>query len=230
MFVLLIVNGNISFGIGIVSLFEFRWAVDQDGYEIERIAAREGSSLVDTVYEHEVIRPRGGPLRGYRPMDDYPDLWRRFTACVDASSALAFVQKFGPISSFERVSPAEWVDNYVRNAELIRQIAAHIDANDYVAAAALWNERARPSLTAGLIPMQHPGKFEFRPIPVTLLGALLLQIGEAIAHSQQWRHCRNDGCPEWFRVGEGAHTSRREFCSDRCRVASARRHKATQEL
>src|SRR4029077_2661342 len=81
MFVLLIVNGNISFGIGIVSLFEFRWAVDQDGYEIERIAAREGSSLVDTEYEHEVIRPRGGPLRGYRPMDDYPDLWRRFTAC-----------------------------------------------------------------------------------------------------------------------------------------------------
>lgn len=207
------------------SLFEFRWAVDQDGYDIEHVPARKGPSLLQTVYEHDVIRPRGGPLREYRPMDDYPDLWQRFAACADASGVLAFVQKFGAFSSTEGVRPSEQVDENLKIAELIRQIAAKIDAKDYVEAAALWNERGRPRLTAGLVPTQRHGRFEFRPIPLTLRGALLLQTGEAIAHNQHWRHCRNDGCSEWFRIGDGAHTSRREFCSDRCRVAWARQHK-----
>lgn len=217
------------------ALFEFRWAMDQDGYEIEHVPASTGGSLLSSVYEHDLIRPRGGPLRWYRPMDDHPGLWRRFAACADASDLLEFVCEFGLLYSFgrpdpERANPEPHVDRILSTAELIRQIAALIDTTLYAEAAALWNAQARPGLTAGLVPTHHRGRFECKPMPLTLIGALLLQTGEAIAGNQQWRHCRNDGCSEWFRIGDGAHTSRREFCSDRCRVAWARHHKSGRAI
>jgi hypothetical protein len=159
-------------------------------------------------------------------MDEYPGLWRRFAACADAAGALAFVQEFGSLWSLERY---DYLDEILRTAELIRLIASRIDSADYPGAAELWNEHARPHLSAELIPTKRYGRFDLRPIPLTLVGALLLQTGEAIALNQQWRRCRNEGCPDWFRIGDGAHTSRREFCSDKCRVARARRHKVRQE-
>jgi hypothetical protein len=208
------------------SLFEFRWAVDQDGYEIEHVPASTGPTLLEDVYDHDLIRPRGGPLRWYRPMDDHPGLWCRFAACSDASGLLEFVSEFGLLYSVEGADSRHRVDYILSTTELIRQITDLIRGEHYAEAAALWNQRARPHLTAGLVPRHRHGRFEFKPVPLTLVGALLLQTGEAIACNQQWRHCRNDGCPQWFRIGDGApHTSRREFCSDRCRVAWARHHK-----
>jgi len=212
------------------SLFEFRWAVDQDGYEIEHVPASIGFSLMDTVYEHDLIRPRGGPLREYRPMDDCPGLWRRFAACDDASGLMAFVCEFGLLYSTVEADSHHHVDYILSTTGLVRQLAHLIDGKQYAEAAPLWNERARPRLTAGLLPTNRHGRFEFKQIPLTLVGAILLQTGEAIALNQQWRHCRNGGCPESFRVGDGAHTSRREFCSDRCRVAWARRHKPSRAV
>jgi hypothetical protein len=205
------------------SLFELKWAVDQDGYDVEHIPYKPGPTLLQTGYEHDAIRPRGGPLRWYRPMEQ-PSLWRRFAGCVDASSLLLFIQEFGTLSSVEGVPP-ERVDENLKISELVRQISAKIDACEYVEAAGLWNERARPHATAELVPTQRYGRFELRPIARTLRGAILLQTGEAIARNQQWRHCRNDYCLEWFQIGDGAHTSRREFCTDRCRVAWGRRNK-----
>jgi hypothetical protein len=177
------------------------------------------------VFEHDVIRPRGGPLREYRPMDDHPGLWRRFAACADASGLLAFVCEFGLLYSIERADSFHHVDYILSTAELVHQIAKRIDCMLYAEAAALWNERAHPRLSAVLVSTPRHGRFELKPTPLTLIGALLMQTSEAIEHNQHWRHCRNDGCPEWFRIGDGAHTSRREFCSDRCRVAWARHNK-----
>jgi hypothetical protein len=212
------------------SLFEFRWAVDQDGYEIVRVPAHSGPSVLDNWDEYDVIRPRGGPTREYRPLDDYPGLWRRITACYSANDALAFIQQFGLLAPWPGGRQEERVDTVLGTAELIRQIADKIDGKHYAEAVALWNKyEVRPRLTAGLIPTKRAGRFEFKPIPQNLHGALMLQTGDAIAGNQQWRHCRNDGCPEWFRIGTGAKTSRREFCSDRCRVAWARRQKPRQE-
>jgi hypothetical protein len=216
-----------------LSPFEFRWSVDQDGYDINLVQMRTGPDLADAELEEWRICPRGGPLREYRPMDDHPDLWRRFAKCSDASGALEFVQKYGLLFSRQSAETSDRTDNLVsdsvRNiiatASSIRRIIDLIDGKHRVEASVLWN-RFAPRLTAGLVPAASQGKFEFKPIPVFLSAALLLQAGVAIAEDQEWRHCRNDGCAESFRVGIGARTKRSEFCSDRCRVAWARHHKA----
>ena len=79
-----------------------------------------------------------------------------------------------------------------------------------------------------------PGKFEWRFVPHSLRDALLFQAAEAIAGNRRFQRCRNEHCPNWFQLGprsaaEGNRTvtARRQFCSDRCRVASARRQKRT---
>ena len=174
---------------------------------------------------------------------DQPGLWRRFAACADASAALAFVEEFGLLSSrkprmatmaadpfdddnpFHDAHPSDVVDHVLRMAKLIRQIADLIDGKHYAEAAERWSACARPRITAGLKETNRHGRFEFKPIPLTLDSALWLQTADAIALNQQWRHCRNDDCTNWFQIGDGAHTARREFCSDRCRVAWARHHK-----
>src|SRR5277367_4620346 len=93
-------------------LFEFRWAVDQDGYEIKAIETRTGPSLADAVFWEARICPRGGPLREYRPMDDHPGLWRRFAGCADANDALAFVQEFGLLFSVQHANRPDGADYF----------------------------------------------------------------------------------------------------------------------
>ena len=166
-------------------------------------------------------------------MDDHPDLWRRIATCTDATGALAFVREFGLLFAVKKATEFDQVEHVLGTARFMHQIGQLIDDMLYVKAAALWNGRAWPilvNLTARLVETKRPGTFLFKPVPVTLHAALLLQAGEAIAHNQKWVRCRNDGCLNSFRIGDGAHTARREFCSDRCRVAWARHHKQKRAI
>jgi hypothetical protein len=227
--------------------FEFLWSVDRDGYEIKHVPTRTGDGPADAYFEEVSICPRGGPLREYRPMQDFPGLWRRFADCTDRSSALAFVQEFGLLfSSIERPKathslsgndqlPSDSVKTILGAAATMRRIIGLMDSKDRVEAAKQWSIWTRPRLTARLGPTtRHGGHegYEFKLIPLTLSAGLFLQVGDAIAFDQEWRHCRNNTCSEWFLIGVGvdAKTKRREFCSTRCRVASARHRKARKAV
>ena len=74
------------------SPFRFAWPVDQDGYSIDSVESdRLGQPS-------EVIRPRGGPYRFYRPLDD-DGLWLRFGEnCKSREDVLSFVTQFGPLT------------------------------------------------------------------------------------------------------------------------------------
>src|SRR4051794_1279797 len=111
------------------SLFQFEWAVDQNGYQIERIPGNDPatSTILGTVYAHDVIRPMGGPLRYYRPMDDNPGLWRQFAQCGDAAMALAFAIKFGLLDYGPRGDSPDRVDANLAAAAFVLEIAALID-------------------------------------------------------------------------------------------------------
>jgi hypothetical protein len=231
-------NMSVSIEVRMPSLFEFRWSVDQDGYEIKKSALTStGPASADAVFEESRIFPLGGPHREYRPIEG---LWRRFAECTDESSALAFVREFGllfammrPQNSYildeEDQLPSDSVKAILATSAIIRRIIVLTDSDRHVEAAKHWRW-ARPRLTAGLVPTARPGRYEFQLIPVTLSAALLLQAGDAIASNQEWRRCRNDTCSSWFRIGVGAKTKRCEFCSDRCRVADDRRHKAARAI
>ena len=197
------------------SPFRFAWPIDQDGYSIESME----SDKLGPAYE--VIRPRGGPWRFYRPLDN-DGLWLRFgESCNSREGVLSFVSEFGPLTR----PPPHRIDEILRTATLIRKIADRLDRGDRGAAALLFDEHGMPSFRAGIIRDDSRSTFEFVLIPLSLRDALLLQAGEAINKHRRFRRCRNERCSNWFRLGPGAKTERREFCSDRCRVASARQLK-----
>jgi hypothetical protein len=210
------------------SPFRFVWPVDQEGYEIEHVKLEEPRGL-GMEREYDVIRTKGGPLRFYKPLDEH-DLWLRFAdACKTAEGVLSFVNKFGLLTQ----SP-ERVDSFLGTAAIISRISDRLQAEDRVAAVKLFAESGLPTMKEGIFwYAARPEVFEIRLVPLRLRDALLHQAGEAISGNRRFRRCRNEGCPNWFRLGphtdsgqgRRTYTARREFCSDRCRVASARRHK-----
>lgn len=206
--------------------FVFAWPVDQLGYEIEH-SKGDGELLLGSVTV-EFIRPAGGPPRYYWPLEEHRDLWRRFAdACLSLEGVLAFVCEFGLLTDLW--NGRDYPYEILKTAELIRQVATKLDSGDRREAADLLN--ARPPRTAEMLGWNDRiGQFETRLVPLDLRSALLHQAAEAITGNHQWRRCRNQGCPRWLQLGgpRGV-TVRREFCSDKCRVASARRHNARQE-
>jgi hypothetical protein len=200
------------------SLYRFEWPVDQDGYDIVRLGGGGESLLGQTT--NDVIRSRGGAPRFYRPMEDEPGLWREFAeTCTSAEAALEFTRKFGDV-----IHPDTAIENVLRGAELIKQLATLIDSKRRPEAIELFRKNARARAE---IWIDDSG--ELRPFPSHLLSALLIQTGEALTHDHSFRRCQNPRCSTWIRVGTGASTIRRKFCSDRCRVA-VDRAKAKQGL
>jgi hypothetical protein len=209
----------------------FPWPVHKHGYEIVKgalVPRAPGGIGTDALSD-----TRDGPLRVYHPLED-ETLWLRFAqTCVDAVGVLGFAKEFGNLSG----SPKH-VDNRLEDilslAALIRKIVPLIQKNKRYEAMLLFNESRQAPRMREVIVWFSGVNFGFKLLPQTLKDALFHQVGEAITGNRRFRRCRNEGCPNWFRLGPHAGsggrgsttvTSRREFCSDRCRVASSRRQK-----
>lgn len=220
--------------------YVFEWPVDQAGYDL----------IFDEDDHHWIIRARGGPPRYYRPIE-VEGLWRRFAdQCLsvhgrdDRDGILAFVSEFGllarktprpmilppPVRGRPEAEDNEPVPLIGTTAALIRKIVEHYDKSNRAAAAELFNIYGWPDLTAGISGPNPAGRFEIALVPYDLRAALLQQTAETITGSYEWRRCRNEGCPVWFRIGLGGKTKRREFCSTRCRVAEAARRQKSSNL
>jgi hypothetical protein len=180
----------------------------------------------------KVLARRGGALQNYHPLDD-DTLWLRFAQdCKDSASVLQFANRYGPLGRSSN-GPDHRLDHILSTAEVLRKIWKHIQAGDRHAAALLCLKNAPTMKEIIICDSDHPERFEFKWLPLSLRDALLHQAGEAITGKRRFGRCRNEGCSTWFRLGAHtpgagrAHTitARREFCSDRCRVASARRKK-----
>jgi hypothetical protein len=214
----------------------FAWHVDQDGYTI---ACDAGGK--------EIIVPRGGPLRVYSPLAD-PGLWLRFAhTCRSCGGALEFSKEFGLLTHAEGFGLLAHREQnslglFLRTAARLGEIGELLDKRDSIGATRLFIEgspaedRSLPLMyVAPLIsPASAVKNIEYRLIPYALRDALLHQAVEAITGNRRFRRCRNEGCPIWIRLGPSAATDgmrrqtiteRRAFCSDRCRVAAARRLK-----
>ncbi len=224
-------------------MWQLEWPVDQHGYE-----------LVHEEGEPEIIKARGGPPRYYRPMK-IEGLWRRFAdqcladnetfGCVpNREGILAFVNEFGllaakpqpslldqpPVRGLPTPNDSETFNDITGTALTIREIIDCYNRGDCRAAADLCNNSYDyPNLTAFVDVTKRKDRLQLQLVPNDLRGVFLLQTINAITGNSEWRRCRNDGCLEWFRIGTGASTKRREFCSTRCRVADGERRRKTQE-
>jgi hypothetical protein len=213
------------------SPFAFVWLVDQDGYEIvvKRGDPESAEMLGKDTFD---VEPRGGATRQYRPLDD-DGLWLRFAeSCKDAEGVRAFADEFGRLGRLTDLEEHR-LDRIFETAEVLRGIGEHLNAGNRRAAWKLFATTGLPTMKEVVLwYADEPERYRYRLIPLTLRDALLHQAAEAITGNRHFRRCRNEKCSNWFRLGPHAEngrqstiTMRREFCSDRCRVASARRHK-----
>jgi hypothetical protein len=212
-------------------LFRFEWPVDQHGYETQRIRRRDADGYGEGEFEY--VCAHGGPRRFYRPLDE-SGLWLRFAeTCRSREGVLQFVSKYGTLRHQD-----DNLDHYRRVAERLWAIYERLAAGDRRSAAVVFNELAffwMPPRMEEKIQWSadRPEAFELAVIPGLLEDALKHQAAEAITGNRQFRRCRNQGCANWFRLGPRAvvegrrqtFTARREFCSDRCRVAHARQQR-----
>lgn len=229
----------------------FDWSVDQDGYVIESVKAADctyfgtPASMIG-FDDYDVVRAKGGPVRVYRSLDN-DGLWRRFAeTCRSPEGVLTFVNEFGLLSDASWHSldggKGQPLSEFLATARRLSEVAEHLDAGNREGAAKALQKRdgllphGWPSLIEAILPSKSGG-FEQRLIPISLRDALLHQAAEAIVGNRRFRRCRNDGCSNWFRLGphtakDGGktYTKRREFCSDRCRVAAARHQKKAEAL
>jgi hypothetical protein len=213
--------------------FAFVWPVDQAGYEICRNRVDPETAELLGREEFEFVVPRGGPLRYYYPLDD-ESLWLRFSqTCEDADSVLSFANEYGRIGGSSE-GMDDRLDRVLETAALMRKITDRLHVHDRYGAMMLFLKSDLPTMKEIILYNSNISQpFSYKLLPMTLRDALLHQAGEAITGNRRFRRCRNEGCPNWFRLGpqtatEGRRptvTARREFCSDRCRVASARRQK-----
>lgn len=215
--------------------FRFAWSVDQSGYEIAHVMLQQPPGF-GLERECDVVRRKGGELRFYRALDD-DGLWLTFAEnCRDAASVIAFANEFGPLG-IDREGLRDRVSDIIETAATLRRIGQQLQDSELLAATLLLAHTGLPTVKEGIFwDVDRP---KFCQVPLTLRDALLHQAALAIEGNWRFRRCRNQGCANWFRVGgvrprgtpkrttavARAFTARREFCSDRCRVASARRQK-----
>jgi hypothetical protein len=213
-------------------IYKFEWPVDQAGYEITRRAVSPPWPLnvVDpvtgtTFVELDIpqVVGRGGPPRCYRPMEkQHHGIWRSFAEeCTSTEGVMSFVREYGLLSH-----GASRLDDIIHMAAIIREIAEAYDAGRLDAAASRFNRAACGGLIAPvLVKGERKVPWALRLAPRDLMGAIFLQVGDALSGGHRFQRCRNESCTTWFRVGREAATTRRAYCSDRCRAASARRQK-----
>jgi hypothetical protein len=195
-------------------IYHFDWGRDKAGYEIQ-LAGGTGRTALEKVVRERIVG-LGGPIEYYRPLEDHPALWRRFAdTCGTRERIIPFVNEFGPPDG-----RADDVAYTIQLAQSLQRIAYHFERGERAEACDAFNE-CNPLIRAKIFPSKKGGLLKL--VPDTLAGAMIIQAGEALTGNHQFRKCRN--CPEWFRLGAGENSSRREFCCDRCRVAFNRRRK-----
>lgn len=193
-------------------MFEFDWAVDQDGYDWADDASRGW-----------VLRRRGGPNRFYRPLEDNPGLFRRFAslpAIPDRDAILEFTNRFGFIDG-NLDSDFFLFDQFKQQQINLSYVVSILETEDQKKASVAFNSLLHPRFRIWMDIRPEPPEMQI--VPVTLYAAMMVQLAQEIAGIVRFRKCKH--CPEWFSLGKNQATTRREFCSDRCRVAWHRQNR-----
>jgi hypothetical protein len=200
-------------------MVECEWQVDEDGYEWAPIHAGATLSTRSRGGSDQVLQPRGGPLRFYCPFDE-PGLARRFARIgLGQDAARGFANEFGLLDTgagarFSEISARRRALTAVFTVLDLPNERSLLPAAQ--AAAGLFNYRFRPHPTLEI-------DYLSAAVPRLVLRAsslwqaLLIQAAQAIIGAQRIVACKRCGDP--IPLGPGKGTARREYCSQRCKVA-----------
>lgn len=216
----------------------FAWYVDESGYEPVSAAEDQPVSERAVLKEPAIgggwcLRPKGGPLRKYYPLEVEPGLARRFAYLSrKPQEILGFANEFG----FLGVGRSDHPDELAREEHVllwhahiqgVHHVVEGIDTSGRLEMALVFNDyvgRDKPSMIVrietgeGKLPSQIV-------VPTNLLSAIWLQIADELTGTDNFRQCRQ--CPRWFAYGPGTrHRETKRFCSARCRMAWHRHKKS----
>jgi hypothetical protein len=197
-----------------VPQIDFTWHRDAKGYRLipEKPfpARRPGQSRMDQLLAMKTsdIQParivgKGGPLKSYRPLDKFPDLFKIFVKIPRTpEGVLEFINNFGPLTlSVHGDSVPAVLDVADMMQKRLRGLSPGLGGRADI---------PLTNLHAWLANDRKTGGMGLKIAPATLRDALWLQLAQKLSSVRQCRHCN-----EWFRAGPG--TGRRahaQFCSD----------------
>jgi hypothetical protein len=192
---------------------DFTWYKDAKGYRLKPakpLKRRPGQSILDAKLgdireaQAEIVR-KGGSLQRYRPLEVFPNLFRRFVeVATSEKGVMGFVEKFGPLTHDGLRGKAEVVAEVIDQAQSMSEVL-----RGEIVAMPL-------SRLVASIETDRNGKIRLKVRPACLLDALWLQLALAKSVSK-FRECRQ--CQKSFMAGRG--TDRRadaKFCSVECKT------------
>ena len=191
---------------------DFTWFFDTKGYR-----PKDGR-----------IVPRGGKLQDYRPLEDYPTLFRIFIKkCRSESGVIDFVNKFGPLNT----NPGNLITTRVLG------LPGFMGAGSDSIGEVIRQAKSMAKLVSGYksdipqIPLTSleaflaTGPIRLKISPSRLIDAIWLQMAQSITSGRDVRQCLH--CGELFEVGPGS--GRRldaKYCKDEHRIASNNRRRS----
>ena len=196
-------------------LIDFTWHRDLRGYRVvEAELDQPGLTLLGTKKGRpERIVRLGGELQPYRPLTEFPTLYKIYATSVRSpASALNFMEKFGPLTAAGlREAEGEAVEALVVRAQFLQSYLAAATGDEL---ARDWFRAAKNvvDLRARLEPDPVSGAFRLALAPHSLLDGLFLQAALALAGSTNWQQCEYCGQPFESGIGTGRRADAR-FCS-----------------
>jgi hypothetical protein len=217
----------------------FEWSVDMNGYYVEEattVHQRPGNTMLTGRLSYSMLRSHGGLRRWYYPLIEFPALWRTFGDISGTQSgAEEFANSYGWLWR-----PADGdgirLEAITTLADIFFRVGAAYDSKDFeTAMSILQNDIFVPHLLAqrGYEPMRMRPQFdqvtrggkttyEFKPAPLTLLSALIVQASEAAATGGRG-YVKCLSCGSYIIHGVRGKTARREYCKRSCKQAAWRR-------
>lgn len=193
-------------------MFDFTWYKDQSGYRLipaKPLKLRRGQSILDVssrdIQPARIIR-NGGTLQSYRPLDDFPNLFRYFVGMPRSENGvLEFVKRFGPLT----------YDGLHKEGDVVPKIVDWASDMSQVLRGAIVGMPLN-KLNASIV-TDHNG-MRLKVLPTCLLDALWLQLAQVKSRgSANFRECLR--CRNLFMAGASAdRRADAKFCSDECRI------------
>jgi hypothetical protein len=184
------------------------------------------------------------PLRHYEPLKEYTGLFWTFAKVEPTKEGvLAFANQFGVLGAgpfvgmaknigwIERGESDDVLEDWEKEIPLMRKAIAlwertqrgEVTDQEVQGLQHTINQELLNTVSVRLVPDVRHGGLTLRMRPFTLLGALWLQLAEAVSGNKEFRSCPT--CGKWFELNPDIARTNRQFCSDACRTRAYRGRK-----
>ncbi len=197
-----------------------------------------------------IVLPEGTPTPGVVSTGESLRAWEREWRSMRRAVQLWEAAHNGDVASLSRVinwkgrdavqynaQPDEADPTQTRKWEVIASahinpgVLAHFQPGDVIRPALYYVQRTVNESVKGIISPRLLWKDDmtglgWHVVPDSLLGALWLQLAQAISGKKEYRRCLS--CDRWYELEPATARQSKLYCSDACRMRAYRRRRASQ--